>query len=153
MIDANFHQKFSHHYTTVNDVRLHYVMGGQGEPVVLLHGWLGTWYVWRKVISEIAQHYTVIVPDLRGFGDSDKPKTGYDTHTLQNNIYQLVQQLGFQRIFLVGHDMGALPPYAYAAEHPDDVRRLVYLDEPVPGFGMKDLLKFSPETAKQGGLW
>lgn len=150
---TEFDQRFSHHFTTVNGVRLHYVIGGQGEPVVLLHGWLGTWYVWRRVMPALVEHYTVIAPDMRGYGDSDKPETGYDSRTLQEDIYQLVQQLGFHRIFLVGHDMGAPPAYAYAAEHPDDVRRLVYLDEPVPGFGMEELLKFSPETAPNGGLW
>lgn len=85
-MDAKFDEVFSHHTTQVNDVQLHYVIGGSGDPVVLLHGWLGTWYVWRDVMPALAQHYTVIAPDLRGFGDSDKPETGYDSHTLQDDI-------------------------------------------------------------------
>lgn len=84
-------------------------------------------------MSELAKRYTVIVPDLRGAGDSDKPTTGYDKRTLAEDVYQLVRQLGHQRIFLVGHDIGLMVSYAYAAGHPDDVRRLVLLDAPIPG--------------------
>jgi pimeloyl-ACP methyl ester carboxylesterase len=95
---AEFNRTFTHHTTTVNNVHLHYVMGGRGEPVVLLHGFAETWYMWRHVMPELAKHHTVIVPDLRGAGDSDKPATGYDKRTLAEDIYQLVRQLGHQRI-------------------------------------------------------
>ena len=83
----------THHTTFVNDVRLHYVTAGQGDPVVLLHGWPETWYQWRKIIPTLAERYTVIAPDLRGLGDSSKPATGYDKRTVANDIYQLVQKL------------------------------------------------------------
>ena len=104
-----------HHSADVNDVRLHYVRAGEGDPVVLLHGWPETWYQWRKVIPPLAERYTVIAPDMRGLGDSSKPRTGYDKATVASDVYALVQQLGFESIFLVGHDWGGPVAYAYAA--------------------------------------
>ncbi|WP_193196829.1 alpha/beta fold hydrolase [Nostoc sp. MG11] len=128
-----FDQSFTHHTIQVNGVRLHYVVGGKGDLVVLLHGYAQTWYEWRKIMPALAEHYTVIAPDLRGAGDSDKPLTGYDKRSLANDIYQLVKQLGFQQVYLVGHDIGLMVAYAYAAAHPDDVKRLVVIDAPIPG--------------------
>jgi pimeloyl-ACP methyl ester carboxylesterase len=125
---------FSHHMASVNGIQLHYVIGGQGDPVVLLHGWPQTWYEWRHVMPALAKNYTVIAPDLRGFGDSSKPTTGYDGKTVAEDIHQLVAQLGFKDSFLVGHDLGALVAFSYAA-HPDEVRRLVILDVPITGIG------------------
>jgi pimeloyl-ACP methyl ester carboxylesterase len=130
---AEFNHTLTHHTATVNGVRLHYVTGGQGDPVVLLHGYAETWYMWRHVMPELAQRYTVIVPDLRGAGDSDKPYVGYDKVTMAEDIYQLVLHLGHQKIFLAGHDIGLMVAYAYAAAHPADVRRLALLDAPIPG--------------------
>src|SRR5512132_3339104 len=82
---------FSHHMATVNGIQLHYVMGGKGDPVVLLHGWPETWYEWRHVMPALAKKYTVIAPDLRGFGDSSKPLTGYDGKTTAEDIYHLTK--------------------------------------------------------------
>ena len=126
---------FSHHMASVNGIQLHYVIGGQGDPVVLLHGWPQTWYEWRHVMPALAKNYTVIAPDLRGLGDSSKPTTGYDGKTVAEDIHQLVAQLGFKDSFLVGHDLGALVAFSYAAAHPDEVRRLVILDVPITGIG------------------
>jgi pimeloyl-ACP methyl ester carboxylesterase len=129
---------FSHHMATVNSgVQIHYVIGGghRGDPVVLLHGWPQTWYEWRHVMPALAKNYTVIVPDLRGLGDSSKPVTGYDGKTTAEDIHQLVAQLGFKDSFLVGHDLGALVAFSYAAAHPSEVRRLVILDVPITGMG------------------
>jgi pimeloyl-ACP methyl ester carboxylesterase len=125
---------FSHHMASVNGIQLHYVIGGQGDPVVLLHGWPETWYKWHKVMPALAKNYTVIAPDLRGLGDSSKPPTGYDGKTLAEDIHQLVTQLGFKTIFLVGHDIGSAVVYPYAAAHPSEVKRLVVMDVPPPGF-------------------
>ena len=69
---------FSHHMVSVNGIQLHYVIGGLGDPIVLLHGWPETWYEWRHIMPALAKNYTVIAPDLRGLGDSSKPLTGYD---------------------------------------------------------------------------
>ena len=84
---------FSHHTVPVNGIQIHYVIGGHGDPVVLLHGWPETWYAWHKVMPALAKNYTVIAPDLRGLGDSSKPLTGYDGKTLAEDIHQLVTQV------------------------------------------------------------
>ena len=115
---------------------MHYVIGGKGDPVVLLHGFPQSWYEWRHIMPALTKHYTVVVPDLRGFGDSSKPITGYDGKTTAEDIYQLVSQLDFnnQPIFLVAHDVGAQTAYSYAFSHPANVSKLVIMDFPYPGF-------------------
>jgi len=126
---------FSHHTASVNGIQMHYVIGGQGDPVVLLHGWPQTWYEWRHVMPALAKNYTVVAPDLRGLGDSSKPVTGYDGNTTAEDLYQLISQLGFdKKIYLVGHDVGAQTAYSYAAIHPDNVSKLVIMDAVFPGF-------------------
>jgi alpha-beta hydrolase superfamily lysophospholipase len=91
---------FSHNTASINGIQMHYVIGGQGDPVVLLHGWPQTWYEWRHIMPALAKNYTVIAPDLRGFGDSSKPVTGYDGNTTVEDIYQLLSQVGFKTIML-----------------------------------------------------
>ena len=141
---------YTHHKTTVNGILMHYVTGGKGDPIVLLHGWPETWYEWRQVIPElIDSNYTVIAPDMRGLGDSEKPQTGYDTKTLADDIYQLVNKLGYGKIYLVAHDWGGPVAYSYAAAHPEDVKKMVILDTLLPGFGLEEAGNFSPN----GGLW
>jgi len=126
---------FSHHMASVNGIQLHYVIGGQGDPIILLHGFPQSWYEWRHIMPALAIHYTVAVPDLRGFGDSSKPVTGYDGKTTAEDIYQLVSQLGFnQPIFLIAHDVGAQTAYSYASAHPNNVSKLVIIDFIFPGF-------------------
>jgi len=125
---------FSHQMASVNGIQMHYVIGGHGDPVVLLHGWPQTWYAWHNVMPALAKNYTVIAPDLRGLGDSSKPSSGYDAKTTAEDIYQLVSQLGFNKIYLVGHDLGALPAYAYAAVHPNNVSKLVLMELTFPGY-------------------
>ena len=125
---------FSHNTASVNGIQMHYVIGGHGDPVVLLHGWPETWYAWHKVMPALAKNYTVIAPDLRGLGDSSKPLTGYDGKTTAEDIHQLVAKLGFKTIFLVGHDIGVLIAYPYAAAHPTEVKRLAVWEAPIPGF-------------------
>jgi pimeloyl-ACP methyl ester carboxylesterase len=133
---------FSHHTASVNGIQMHYVIGGRGEPVVLLHGVPQTWYEWHHIMPALAKNYTVITPDLRGLGDSSKPGTGYDGNTTAEDVYQLLAQLGLgQKIYLVGHDVGVHTAYSYAAAHPNNVSKLVILDVPVLGFyppGLKE---------------
>jgi pimeloyl-ACP methyl ester carboxylesterase len=126
---------FSHHTTSVSGIQMHYVIGGQGDPLVLLHGWPQTWYEWRHIMPVLAQNYTVVAPDLRGLGDSSKPFVGYDGNTTAEDIYQLLTQLGLgEKIYLVGHDVGAQTAYSYAAVHPNNVSKLVIMDYIFPGF-------------------
>jgi pimeloyl-ACP methyl ester carboxylesterase len=137
---------FSHHTASVNGIQLHYVIGGQGDPLVLLHGFPQSWYEWRHIMPALAKNYTVIAPDLRGFGDSSKPITGYDGKTTAEDIYQLVSQLGFNQILLVAHDVGSQTAYSYAAAHPNNVSKLVIMDFPFPGF-------LPPEFGENGPWW
>ena len=125
---------FSHHMATVNGTQIHYVIGGHGDPIVLLHGWPETWYSWHLVMPALAKNYTVIAPDLPGLGDSSKPLTGYDGKNVAAIMHQLVTQLGFKTIFIVGHDIGTQVAYSYAAEHPTEVKKLVVMELPIPGF-------------------
>jgi pimeloyl-ACP methyl ester carboxylesterase len=126
---------FSHRTASVNGgIQLHYVIGGHGHPIVLLHGWPQTWYEWLHVMPALAKNYTVIAPDLRGLGDSSKPLTGYDGKTVAEDIHQLVTQLGLKTIFLVGHDIGTQVAYSYAAAHPTEVKRLAVMELTIPGF-------------------
>src|SRR3954452_11587548 len=97
---------FTHAYEDVNWVRLHYVVAGTGDPVVLLHGWPQTWYEWHRVIPELAQRHAVIAPDLRGLGESSVPKSGYDCRTVAEDVHLLCRKLGYERIAVVGHDLG-----------------------------------------------
>jgi hypothetical protein len=119
---------FFHHMGTVNGIQMHYVIGGQGAPVVLIHGFPETWYEWRDVMPALAKNYTVIVPDLRGLGDSSKPPTGYDGKTTAEDLNQLISQLGFKKILLVAHDIGAQTAFSYAEIHPNNVNKLVIMD-------------------------
>jgi pimeloyl-ACP methyl ester carboxylesterase len=130
---TDFDQTFRHHMAEVNGVKLHFVKGGTGEPVVLLHGFPQTWYEWRGIMPALAEQYTIIAPDLRGMGASSKPLNGYDNQTVAEDIYQLVGQLGLKKISIVGHDAGAPVAYAYAAAHRDDVRRLVIMESAIAG--------------------
>ena len=99
--------KYTHYKTPVNGFLMHYVIGGKGDPIVLLHGWPETWYEWRHIIPElIANNFTVIAPDMRGLGNSEKPQTGYDKKTLADDIYQLVKKLGYNKVYIAAHDWG-----------------------------------------------
>jgi pimeloyl-ACP methyl ester carboxylesterase len=140
---------YTHYKTPVNGILMHYVIGGKGDPIVLLHGWPQTWYEWRNVIPElIANNYTIIAPDMRGLGDSEKTQTGYDTKNLAEDIYQLVEKLGYSKINFVAHDWGGPVAYSYAAEHPEDVGKMIILDTLLPGFGLEEAGDFSPN-----GIW
>ena len=139
----------THHTAQVNGIKIHYAMAGTGDPVVLLHGWPQTWHEWRRGIPALAARYNVIAPDLRGFGDSDKPAGGYDKRTVAEDIYQLVQHLGLGPVNLVGHDLGMMAAYAYACANPDQVRKLVLAEAGLPGLGLEEFF----DTAKYPQFW
>jgi pimeloyl-ACP methyl ester carboxylesterase len=121
-------ETWQHRLAKVNGIRLHYVIQGSGPLVVLLHGWPQNWYQWRFIIPALAQHYTVIAPDLRGYGYSDKSVGGYDKQTMASDIHELVRSLGYSRIKLVGHDRGARVSHRYSLDYPDEVEKLVIMD-------------------------
>ncbi len=91
---------FSNHRASVNGIQMHYMISGHGDPVVLIHGFQQSWYEWRHTMPALAKNYTVIEPYLRGFGDSSKPDIGYDGKVTSEDIYQLISQLGFNKILL-----------------------------------------------------
>ena len=140
---------FKSHFSTVEKVRLHYVMGGAGSPVVLLHGYGQTWYEWREIMPSLAQHHTVIVPDLPGLGDSAVSQKGYTKTVIAQYLYTLVSSLTHEPIDLVGHDVGVWVAYAYAAQYPHKVNRLVMLEAPIPD---KVLYTFSAFTPTGEGI-
>ena len=118
-----------------NGTKIHYQVGGSGSAVVLLHGYAQTSYMWRPVMGELAKRHTVIVPDLRGAGDSEKAESGYDKKNMARDIHELVKSLGVSKVTLVGHDIGLMVAYAYAAQWPAEVDRIVLMDAFLPGIG------------------
>jgi len=118
-----------------NGVKIHYLVAGTGEPIVLLHGYAQTSHMWRPLLPELARTHTVIAPDLRGFGDSSKPEGGYDKKTMAQDIHALAASLGYARIGIAGHDIGLMVAYAYAAQYPTEVGRIVLMDAFLPGVG------------------
>jgi pimeloyl-ACP methyl ester carboxylesterase len=112
----------------VNGLRMHYLRAGSGSPVVLLHGWPQTSHCWRKVLPALAAEHTVIAPDLRGYGRTDKPRHGYDKRTMASDVAALVESLGFDRVAVVGHDRGGRVGHRWALDRPEQVARLAVLD-------------------------
>jgi len=125
--------QWEHRMAAVNGINIHYVIEGQGAPVVFIHGWPEFWYGWRRQIPVLSERYQVIVPDLRGFGYSDKPLHGYDTKSAASDIYELVQQLGHQQVSIVAHDIGVRVAYRFALDHEETVSRMVLLDHLAKG--------------------
>ncbi len=117
-----------HHTVNVNGIRMHVAEAGKGPPVVLLHGYPETWFAWRHQWPDLARDYHVIMPDLRGYGDTDKPDTGYDKRNMAEDIRQLVAHFGYERIALVGHDRGARVATRFAKDHRSVVDRLAVFD-------------------------
>jgi len=146
----------------VNGIRLHYWLGGNphGKPVLLWHGFLGTAYSWYKVMPLLADAgYSVLVPDMRGYGDSDKPSgtKGYDARALAEDFRTLVKQVEFgngQKLLLAAHDMGAHPALLWAADHPDEIGGLVYMEVPtmLEEF-LSKVIVYTPEAMAKGSMW
>lgn len=126
-----------HHTVDVGGTRLHYVTTGSGPAVLLLHGWPQTWFEWRHVAASL-EGFTVVMPDLRGFGFSSKPASGYDAATMASDIHRLVSALELRDVTVVGHDWGAVFGYVYAATHPDEVSALGIVEMVLPGVGMME---------------
>lgn len=130
----------NHHYAYLSQIRMHYVTAGEGEPLVLLHGWPQTWYEWREVMPALAKKFRIIAPDLRGLGDTSRPQVGYDSATIANDVWELVNdKLGYAQFFLAGHDWGGPVAFSLAAHHRDAVRRLAIIDVSIPGDGAANI--------------
>jgi pimeloyl-ACP methyl ester carboxylesterase len=118
-----------------NGVKLHYLVAGKGDPVILLHGFAQTSHMWLPLIPELAKTHLVIAPDLRGFGFSSKPAGGYEKKTMAEDIHALATGLGLGQVSLAGHDIGLMVAYAYAAQHPAEVKKIALMDAFLPGVG------------------
>jgi pimeloyl-ACP methyl ester carboxylesterase len=124
---------FTSRYVDTGELRLHAVTGGDGPPLLLVHGWPQTWYAWRLLMPELARDFSVIAVDQRGIGLSGKPEDGYDTGTLASDLVALMDALGHPRFALYGTDVGMPIAYALAADHPDRLDRLIVSEAPLPG--------------------
>jgi pimeloyl-ACP methyl ester carboxylesterase len=132
-LPAGFTDTFTSRYVDTGQLRLHAVTGGEGPPLLLVHGWPQTWYAWRMLMPTLAEDFQVIAVDQRGIGLSDKPRDGYDTGTLAGDMVALMEALGHQRFAMYGTDTGMPIAYAVAADHPDRLERLVVSEAPLPG--------------------
>ncbi len=141
---------FEHHVAELDDVRIHYVSAGQGDPLVLLAGFPQTCYAWRKVIPQLAKHFHVIALDLPGQGDSSKPDSGYDTKTLAATVHPFIERLALGPVYLAAHDVGAWVGYPLAAGYPEDILAVALLEGGIPGVVLPDTL---PVLAKSGKLF
>ena len=121
------------HDAHVNGIRICYRTGGTGRPLVLLHGSPQTSLSWRKLIPLLPANRMIIAPDLRGYGDSDRPDTGYEVLTMAEDVRQLIEHLNLGSVDMIGHDLGGIVAYAYAAQHMADVRRLGIIEAPILG--------------------
>ena len=153
---------FTSKTASVGGVRLHYLIGGNpnGPPVLLWHGFLSTCFAWRKVMPALAaEGFAVIVPDMRGYGDSEKPPgvKGYDARALAEEFRTLVRQISFgvgKPIILAAHDMGAPPALLWAADHPEEVAGLLYIEAPVMlSAVLTKVIAYTPEAMKEGSMW
>jgi pimeloyl-ACP methyl ester carboxylesterase len=120
-------------FAEVDGAKLHYLTAGKGPAVVLLHGYTQTSRMWRPIIPLLAEKFTVIAPDLPGIGDSDIPKKGLDMKSAAASVHALVKSLGITKARVVGHDIGLMVAYAYAAQFPSEVEKLVVMDAFLPG--------------------
>src|SRR5437763_16474222 len=118
---------------TVNGAKLHYLTAGHGTPLILLHGYAETSLMWRPIIPALAKRFTVIAPDLPGIGDSAIPADGLDMKSAAIRIHDLAKSLGVQKAEVVGHDIGLMVAYAYAAQFASEVTKLVLMDAFLPG--------------------
>ena len=150
-LPEGFADTFTSRYVDTGDLRQHVVTGGDGPPLLLVHGWPQTWYAWRLVMPALARQFSVIAPDQRGTGLTGKPADGYDTGTLAADLVGLMDALGHQRFAVAGHDTGMWIGYALTADHPERVARLAVAEAAMPGVSPSPPLFGS--TAGNDRLW
>jgi pimeloyl-ACP methyl ester carboxylesterase len=126
---------FTSKTAAVNGTKIHYLVGGKGTPVVLLHGYTQTSHMWKPIMGELARTHTVIVPDMRGVGGSEKAADGYLKTNMAKDIHELVGTISKEPATVVGHDIGLMVAYAYAAQFPEDTEKVALMDAFLPGIG------------------
>src|SRR5262245_28953555 len=132
-LPKGFKDIFASRYVDIGELRLHAVIGGEGPPLLLVHGWPQTWYQWRLVMPALARDFRVVAVDQRGIGLADKPEGGYDGGAQANDMVALMEALGHKRFAIVGFDTGMPIAYALAADHPDRLERMVVGEAIVTG--------------------
>jgi pimeloyl-ACP methyl ester carboxylesterase len=143
-------QPIESRFADVNGLKMHYLQAGKsGSPVILIHGYAQNSHMWRPLMTELGKTHRVIAPDLRGFGDTTKAESGYDKKSMAQDVHALARSLGIDKAGIVGHDIGLMVAYAYAAQYPTEVDRIALLDAFIPGVGdtthlflLKDLWHF-----------
>ena len=147
-----FTGQFTSRYLHVNGVRLHVVTGGTGPPLMLVGGWPQFWWQWRKIMPRLASDFSLVVADPRGLGASAKPGKGYDAGTAAADLLAVMDQLGYERFALAGHDVGGWLSYAVAADAPERISRLVLMEASLPGIS-QDPGILPDDTPGTGRLW
>lgn len=133
-------------FAKIEGKKLQYLTAGEGPAVILLHGYTQTSRMWRPLIEKLKDKFTVIAPDLPGIGDSDVPKNGSDMKTAAVRVHALAKSLGITNARVVGHDIGLMVAYAYAAQFPAEVEKLVVMDAFLPGVSGWELAYNDPNT-------
>lgn len=130
---------FTNHYAEVNGVKLHYVEGGTGAPLICLPGWPQTWYSYRSVAIELSKIYRIIIVDIRGMGNSEKPVSGFDKKTMAKDIMELIKALHLEKVNIIGHDIGGMVAMSLAFNHPQYIEKLIIADGMHPNEGMMQM--------------
>jgi len=133
LLPEGFTDVFHSYQVDTGDIRLHAVIGGTGEPLLLHCGWPQNWYAWRELMLPLSKRYTVIAVDPRGLGMSDKPAKGFDVNTLADDMFHLMDALGYDGFSMVGHDIGVMVGYAMASRQPERLTRLAIGEGTIPG--------------------
>lgn len=137
---------FESGFAEVNGIRMHYVEGGEGTPVVMMAGWPQTWWAFNKIMPQLAEDHHVIAVDIRGMGASDKPEGGYDKKNMALDIHELLESLGYDSAHIVGHDIGSQVAYAFAANYPDATTSVSFLDVSAQPQSTRDMRLVPPRA-------
>jgi pimeloyl-ACP methyl ester carboxylesterase len=129
---------------TAQVATLHYVRGGTGSAVILLHGFPEDWYAYHRIMPLLAKQFTVVAVDLRGLGGSAVTSDGYDAVNMAEDIHQLAERLHLGHVYVVGHDIGGMVAYAFVRRYPETSRGVMIIDVPLPGIGPWDAVKADP---------
>src|ERR687883_250801 len=131
-----------HRFANVNGIRMHYVTAGEGPLILFLHGFPEFWYSWRYQIPFFAEHFKVVAPDMRGYGDTEKPNeiSEYKIDKVVKDIVELIHSLSKERAIVVGHDWGGVISWSIAMNEPSVVEKLVIMNAPHPGLSLRNNL-------------
>src|SRR5450631_4246144 len=140
-LETGLGKDFASETATVNGATLHYVRGGEGPPIILIHGFPQDWFEYQAIMPRLAKQFTVVAVDLRGIGGSAATAGGYDAANMAEDLHQLAEHLHLEHVYVVGHDIGGMVAYAFARRYPETSRGVMMLDAPLPGLGPWDAVK------------